>query len=64
MDSTECEPIDRINHELDRPDARDGKSIIIMVATALVASALVFGMMWTNTTRQDSPNSRTLAEQQ
>ena len=64
MEPTERESIERINHALDRTDARDGKSVLIMVATALVATALVLGMTWMNTARQEDASSRMLTEQQ
>jgi len=63
VESTERESIERIN-ALDRTDARDGKSVLVMVATALVATALILGMTWMNTVRQVGASSRMLTEQQ
>ena len=52
MESTERESVDRINHAPNRTDARDGKSVLVMVTTALVATALILAMTWMNTVRQ------------
>jgi hypothetical protein len=72
MDPTERDRIDRINREAEREKApddpkavepRDTKPLIVMVATALAATALVLGIMWMNNTRYDGASPRPVAEQ-
>jgi hypothetical protein len=69
MDLAEQDDIDREakrEKTSDDPQAtgpRDGKSLMVMVAAALTATALVLGMMWMNNMRYDLASARTLSEQ-
>jgi hypothetical protein len=62
---TSCEAErEEISEDCRTAHRRDGKPLMVMVATTLAATALVLGMMWMSNTRYEDTSYRTTAEQQ
>ena len=72
MDPSERDRIDRINREaeLERTPGdpqpagpKDAKPLILMICLAMVAAAVVLGVMWVSNTRYDGAGPQPVAEQ-